>query len=104
MALTQDQIDHIRRQVGNQPDDAALNVLFDRLLTVDELVLQILETRLAELERIPAQFAVSGEYSQSTAANITALRDRIASLGGGAEGGGGVGFVTFTEPYPMRHR
>ncbi len=83
MALTEDQLVQIRRQVGNKPDDAALNAIFDRTLDLDELVLEVLETRLATLEASPASFTVVGEYAQDTGKNIDALKDKVSALGGG---------------------
>lgn len=83
MALTEDQLVQIRRQVGNKPDDAALNAIFDRTEDLDELVLEVLETRLATLEASPAQFTVVGEYSQDTGKNIDALKGKVGALGGG---------------------
>lgn len=102
MPMTADQIIAARRQVGNAPDDATLNATYDRLLDVDAVVLEVLEIRLAELLRKPAQFSVPGEYSQSTDANIKALTERIASLGGGS--GLGSGVVTIVSPEPPEGR
>jgi hypothetical protein len=79
MALSEDQLVYSRRQIGNKPLDAELNTIFDRVGNVDQLVLEVLETRYAELIRNPATFSVSGEYSQSTAENIKALAKRITA-------------------------
>lgn len=83
MALSEDQLVQIRRQVGNKPDDAALNTIYDRTGDLDELVLEVLETRLATWEASPVEFTVVGEYSQDTSKNIDALRSKVGSLGGG---------------------
>jgi hypothetical protein len=90
MALTAEQIVTIRRQVGNSPDDAALNEAHDRLIGEDDpvaaVVLEILEIRLADLRRQPSSFSIPGEYSQSTDGNIRTLEAQIAALGGGGAG------------------
>lgn len=82
MALTQDQLIQIRRKIGTAPDDAALDAIYDRVGDLDELVLEVLEIRLADMMRAPSSFAVPGEYSQSTSENIRALERDIAALGG----------------------
>lgn len=76
-ALTQDQLVYVRRQIGNSPTDAELQVTYDRLADVDQVVLEVLEIRLANLIADPATFSVSGEYSQSTAVNIQALQKKL---------------------------
>jgi hypothetical protein len=85
MALSTDQLVDIRRQIGDTvpPSDADLNAIYDRTGDVDELVREVLERRLATLLASPAQFSVAGEYSQSTAANIEALRKQLGDLPGG---------------------
>lgn len=83
MALTQDQIVTIRRAVGDTPDDAALDVIYARNgESVDDLILEVLETRLANLEAAPDSFTIPGEYGQSTGKQMDALREKIAELGG----------------------
>lgn len=83
MALTEDQLITIRRAVGDTPDDAALNVIYDRTADVDELILEVLEIRLANLKAAPDSFSIPGEYSQSTRGQIEALEREIAARGGG---------------------
>lgn len=78
-ALTQDQLVYIRKQVGSSPDDASLQAIYDRPVTVNQLVLEVLELRYADLIATPATFAIPGDYSQSTAENIKALAERISS-------------------------
>jgi hypothetical protein len=99
MTLSTDQLIKIRRAVGTKPSDAELNAIYDRTADVDELVLEILETRLANLRAAPEQFSVPGEYSQSTKGQMDALESQIAALGGGA---GTV--VTIVDPYPQNPR
>jgi len=100
MALTQDQIVTIRRSVGSKPDDAALDVIYARNGgSVDDLILEVLETRLADLRAAPDSFSIPGEYSQSTRGQMDFLEKQIAALGGGA---GGV--VTILDPAPQNPR
>lgn len=94
MPMTEEQIIETRRQVGNAPDDAALNDTYDRLGDVDAVVLEVLELRYAELERTPESFSIPGEYSQSTGKNLEALGARISALGGGP----GAGVVEIVQP------
>jgi len=82
-ALTGSELMYTRRRVGLLPVDADLQTIFDAYTlegVVEPLewtILSVLETRLAELIRNPATFSVSGEYSQSTAPNIEALKELI---------------------------
>lgn len=102
MALTQDQIVSIRRKVGNAPDDATLNEIYARNgESIDDLVLEVLETRLATLRATPDSFSVPGEYSQSTKEQMKQLEGLIASLGGSTEEGG---VVRIVDPAMARHR
>lgn len=98
MALTEDQIIEIRRSVGNQPDDDVLNDIYARTNDVDELVLEVLEIRWADAANpaLPANFAIPGEYSQDTRANIEALKAQVAAAGGGV--GGTVEFIPPPDP------
>lgn len=83
MALTEDQLIQIRRQVGAAPDDAALNEIYDRVGDLDVLVLEVLETRLAEMRRNPQSFAIPGKYSEARSAEqLKSLEAQVASLGG----------------------
>jgi hypothetical protein len=82
MALTTSQIAAIRREVGEEPDDAALNEAYDRLGDIAIVVIEIVERRLANFESEPTSFNVPGEYGQSTAQNIIALREKLARLRG----------------------
>jgi hypothetical protein len=45
-------------------------------------VVSVLRKRLAKLQAEPSQFAVAGDYSQSTASNITSLERQLAELNG----------------------
>jgi hypothetical protein len=100
--LSEVQLIRVRRHVGaNEPTDAELHAIYDRLGDVDELVLEVLEARLATLTSEPAQFAIPGEYSQSVGENIKALQEQLAKLGWGAAGAARVRIV---EPEPRQPR
>jgi uncharacterized protein YecT (DUF1311 family) len=114
VALTGSDLRYTRRRVGSLPADADLNTLYDTLVAegkdqpVEWLILEVLETRLADLIRNPATFSVSGEYSQSTSSNIDALKAEInaqrawmAGLGVEIEG---VGFGILHAEGPAFHR
>jgi hypothetical protein len=81
VALTEGQLVDIRRQVGNAPDDAALNLIYDRVESVDELVLEVLEIRYADMLRNPASYSISGKYSETKSAEqLKGLLAKISSL------------------------
>lgn len=83
-ALTEDQIVEIRRQVGSEPDDATLQAIYDRTGDINELILEVLETRLADWLRRPASFNIPGEYGETRSVEqIKALQQQIEDLGGG---------------------
>lgn len=73
-------IAYARRLVGTgDPDD---NALWDAIADAGSAALAskyILEVRLADLLASPAQFSVTG-YSENNTANITALKEKLASL------------------------
>jgi len=80
MALTDNDLAWVRSKVGTSaPTTAELNETFDRLGTKEAVVREVLDTRLANLTASPAQFSVSGEYSQDVSANIKALQDQLGS-------------------------
>lgn len=82
-ALTGSELRYARRRVGSLPVTSALQEIYDAysgdgvVQPLEWTILDVLENRLAELIRNPATFAVAGEYSQSTAANIDALKEQI---------------------------
>lgn len=104
MALSTDQYVYIRRQTGSTPSDSDLNVIYTRVGNVDVLVLEVLETRYANLLATPASFTVVGDYSQSTGENLKALAAKIKAwrawmLSQGLDPGPTDGSVlTFQEP------
>ena len=80
--LTTGDIGWIREWVGDDPDDVELNRLLNEPGVGDRgaVVKRVLAVRLANLLAEPASMSISGEYSQSTAANIEALREKLAQL------------------------
>lgn len=101
MALDADVLAEIRELIGSQPDDVAVEVVYDRKaamgvaddLLVASTALSILRQRRAELLLTPASFSVPGDYSQSTGDNIRALDGLIADLED-QTGEGGAVFTT----------
>lgn len=81
--LSADQLKVVRSRVGDNPTDEELNERYDRLGTVDEVIRETLEYRLANLLDRPDSFTVPGEYSESRGGQIKALQDAIAEAGGG---------------------
>lgn len=94
MALSEDDLILIRRDIGDKPDDGAVEEVYDRLGgDIEGTIDEILETRLATMLASPAQFSIPGEYSQSTDANIRALQEKV-----NARGIGDTGTLTFIAP------
>lgn len=105
MALTAGQIIAIRREVGSEPDDVALNLAYDRLGSTGLVALEILETRYADLVSSPAQFTVFGEYGQNTSQNLIDLRMQLERLRSGVTDTSGVltgGVIIFVPTYETR--
>lgn len=99
MALSTDQLVAIRRKVGNTPSDDDLNDIYTRTNDVDELVLEVLETRAANLRLQPDAFSIPGEYSQSgNGQMLKSTEEQIAALGGGSN------TVVFHAPPATRPR
>lgn len=72
----------IRTHVGGpSPSDIELDALYEAYGNVEQVVENVLATRLANLLSQPASFSVRrGQYSQNTAANIKALTDKLAAF------------------------
>lgn len=117
MALTGSDLRYARRKLGSLPSDADLNTLYDAIVVdgkeqpLEWMILETLETRLAEMIRNPAQFSVSGEYSQSTGENIDALKAEItaqrnwmSSLGIELDSAGSTGFAILPAEGPAFYR
>ena len=79
--LTEDQVQVLRRQVGDRPTTQELQDIYDRTGSLTATAREILEVRLANYQADPASFSVHGEYSQDTGTNIAALQKALAELG-----------------------
>jgi hypothetical protein len=105
MALTAGEIIAIRREVGAEPDDTALNLAYDRLGSIGLVALEILETRYADLVSSPAQFTVFGEYGQNTSQNLIDMRMQLERLRSGVTDTSGVlagGVTIYVPTYDVR--
>lgn len=82
MEATEEQIAAIRIEIGSAepPTDDDLYETFDRLGDVKAVATEVLRARLGELLSGPAQFSVSGQYSENNTANIEALRQQVNEL------------------------
>lgn len=78
--LTPYQVEAIRDEIGTAepPTVADLDALYSRLGTLGAVIYTVLSRRLADLRAAPSTFAIPGEYSQSTAANVAALERQVA--------------------------
>lgn len=77
--ITDDQLLRIRDQVGwsQPPSDADLEDMFDRLGTIEAVVVAELQRQLSELLAQPADLDVPG-YSRNYTQNIKSLETKIA--------------------------
>lgn len=84
MAATQADIDAIRDEIGTDepPTDAELFELYDSMGSSTAVVYKVLKRRLANLLAGPAQYSISGTYSENNTATIEALRVKMAALEG----------------------
>jgi hypothetical protein len=84
VALTEDQLYQLRRKVGTAPDDATLNALYEQLDDVDQVAIQVLSERRADLVRKPSSFTIPGDYSESRSAEqLKALDAELGTIPGG---------------------
>ena len=83
-ALTEDQIVAIRRFIGDEPVDADLQPMYVRYENLKGVVLEVLQTRRANLLASPLQFSVVGEYGQNARWNVEYLTDLIDKIQSGA--------------------
>lgn len=84
MPLSSTQRADVRTWVSDvvPPTDDDLDEIHGRRGTLKLVVWEVLRKRLATLQAGPAQFAVAGDYSQTTAANITSLEKLLKELDG----------------------
>lgn len=101
--LTADETAYLRAELGPTVDLTDAQTRYARLGEARLVVLEVLRERLAALTAGPAQYAISGVYSQDTSANIAALREQLTRVAGG-DGLGGVPTVTRTRLRPRRGR
>lgn len=82
MPLTADDLAEVRRLVGSAapPTDADLDAIYDRLGTVEDVALEVLQGRYADLLAGPAKWSVEGDFSIDNSATINALGKQIDGL------------------------
>ena len=73
-------LDVAREWVGSEPCDGEVLDAIEIHLGPHRAALAILRARRADMVAAAARWAVSGDYSQDTTANIKALDDHIARL------------------------
>lgn len=77
----------LRTQVGDQPDDAALQEIYGRHVAGGQAdpaaatAREVLGRRLADFIAAPASLSVAGEITRGTGANIAALQRQLGDLG-----------------------
>jgi hypothetical protein len=105
MALTDKQLSQVRDWITwEPPDDGDLDSAFEELGFQWAVVVRFLRRRLQEFIANPAQFAIPGDYSQNTAANIAGLRETLTQAEVllasemAAAGSGGVRHLTRRDP------
>lgn len=100
MAFTTEELAEVRTWVvWDPPTDAELNERHDALGGMYAVVVWYLRLKYSQLLAEPASYAISGEYSQSTGANIEAFAARLAEAEGlaAAEASGSAAGVGYLE-------
>ena len=77
MALTADELTAIRAWVGNEPTDAELNERYDRLESLDAVVEETLEAKLALLLEQPSSVSLPSGLSVTITQNMTEMRQTL---------------------------
>lgn len=86
MALTAAQLQQIRHHVPKEwtPlekfNDGAVSAAFNQYGTVLKTALALSELKLSHMVENPDTFSIPGEYSQSNASGVAALRAKIVQL------------------------
>lgn len=80
MAATEAELAAIRDHVGDQPPDADLQELWNRLGDVDAVALAVIRRRRAEMLARPARLTVEGDYTEEWTRNLDALAAQEAAL------------------------
>lgn len=70
----------MRSWVGTQPTDADLNLRYDALGDVDEVIEEVLREQLALLREEPASVSLPSGLSRSNGENIKSLQAAIDEL------------------------
>lgn len=75
--LTDDQLAYLRSELGPDTTAEEVQARWERHGDVRLVVAEVVRERLAALVAGPAQFSLSGVYSQNAAENIKALREQL---------------------------
>lgn len=97
--LTDEQTAYLRAELGPDLDLTDAQTRYARLGDTRQVVLEMVRERLAAFQAGPAQFSVSGVYSQDVSANIAALREQLTRVASeAADGSPGVLVQHKTRP------
>jgi hypothetical protein len=98
VALDAATLDAIREWVGSTPDDTTVESTYQRtgVGTVERAALAILRKRRADMVASPAEWDLTGDYSQKTGKNLDELDKLIAALEG-ITGAAGAGTMTTSQ-------
>lgn len=70
----------LQGELGSNLDVADLAARYERLGSVDAVIVEVLRIRLADARERPTSFTIPGEYSEDRAAVFKSLSDRVAAL------------------------
>lgn len=108
MALSQSQLDLLYGELAPEawggPDDSELDDIYALRGGLVGVIRHVWSSRLAVILASPASFQVSGEYGQSTAANIDAIRRRLYELSAYPDSSDTIppgGGLTMFRAYPL---
>lgn len=81
--MTADELAAIREHIGSDepPSDADLDVLWERLGSVEAVALSVLRSRHAEMLARPAKLDVDDDHTEDWTKNLDVLSKKISSLG-----------------------
>ncbi len=97
MAFEADDLAAIRDHVGTEPSDEDVQTAWERLGTVEAVAVSVLRRRLADMLARPLELAVDGDYRESFAKNVDALRAKVRELEGAVASGVVPGVVVVTH-------
>lgn len=96
--LTDDDIAAIKSWVGSDWSESDIEDRFDRLENTDDVVLEILNTQIADLAAQPSSFSVPG-LSVTQGQNMITLSETLKRFrANGGLSGGAVRFVRINRP------